>query len=225
MVVAKSLITTQTIVASTVNPALAGQAVTFVASVTGTSGVPSGIVTFCDGTTTLGVAALDATGHAAFTVSTLSVGNHSITAIYGGSANCAGSQGAMSQAVIAAQGAGPRVVQFQRFGYHWMPTVLVLAFDSPLDARSAQNTANYRITGPGGRPIGIGSVVYNASARTVTIYPSERLNIHWTYALQVNGTTANGVRGADGALLNAAGAGLPGHDYQTLVTFSNVVFP
>ncbi len=226
-VVAKSLMITQTLLGSSANPAVAGKPVTFVASVTGTGGVPSGSVTFAEGTSTLGVVALDQTGHATLTISNLGVGNHAITATYSGNADSAGSQGAISQVVQAAQsvqGAGPQVIQFQRLGYHWMPTALVLTVDSPLEVASAQNRDNYRITSPGGRLIGIGSVVYSPEARTVTIHPSRRLNVHWTYFLQVNGTTATGLRGADGALLNAAGAGLPGHDYKALVTRASLHF-
>src|SRR5262249_25499406 len=159
--VVKSLISTRTVLASSANPAVVGQSVTFVASVTATGGDPSGSVTFRDGTNTLGVVALDQSGHAALAVSNLGVGSHAITAIYSGSASPAGSQGAIGQVVMAAQGAGPHVLRIQRFGYHWMPTVLVLTLDSPLDPASAQNTANYRITGPGGRDIAISTVVYD----------------------------------------------------------------
>src|SRR6266581_2175518 len=79
-------------VASSVNPSVFGQSVTFTATVTvvapGASS-PSGTVTFLDGTVTLGTGTLSA-GSATFTTSTLAVGSHSITASYGGDANNAG---------------------------------------------------------------------------------------------------------------------------------------
>jgi hypothetical protein len=171
----------------------------------------------------LGVVALDATGHAALTTSNLGVGTHTVTAVYDGTATFATSQ-ASTYEVIVTQGAGPRITQLRRYGYHWMPTVLVLNVDSLLDPSSAQNAANYQITGPGGRAIGVSSVVYNPANGTITINPSERLNIHWSYLLRVNGTSPAGVRAADGAMLNAAGVGQPGHDYVTHITCANLIF-
>jgi len=73
--------------------------VTFTAIVSG-SGVPTGAVTFMDGTTTLGSASLDPGGQATLTTSSLAVGTHSITAVYGGDGSFNGSTSpALSQVV------------------------------------------------------------------------------------------------------------------------------
>ena len=74
---------TTSAVSSSANPSTVGQSVTFTATVTPTSGTgtPTGIVTFKDGSTELGIGALNA-GRATFTASALSGGSHSITAIY-----------------------------------------------------------------------------------------------------------------------------------------------
>ena len=56
-----------------------------------TSSTPTGSVTFKDGTTVLGTKTLSS-GKATFTTSTLAVGKHSITAVYGGNADFAGSK-------------------------------------------------------------------------------------------------------------------------------------
>jgi hypothetical protein len=48
------------------------------------SAVPTGSVTFFDGTTSLGSGTLNASGVATFSISSLAVGSHSITASYGG---------------------------------------------------------------------------------------------------------------------------------------------
>jgi hypothetical protein len=83
-----------TTLASSANPSTSGQSVTFSAVVTGPSGnttVPTGTVSFLDGTTTLGSGALNGAGQATFGLSSLSVGSHSITAVYGGDSNFAGS--------------------------------------------------------------------------------------------------------------------------------------
>jgi uncharacterized repeat protein (TIGR01451 family) len=72
---------------STLNPSNFGQSVTFNAHVSSSGGgTPSGSVTFKNGGTKLGMVTLDGSGNASFTTSTLSVGGHSITASYGGSA-------------------------------------------------------------------------------------------------------------------------------------------
>ena len=66
--------------------------VTVTASGTGT---PTGTVTFKAGATAPGpVTTLDASGQATFTTSALTVGSHSITAVYGGDANFATSTSA-----------------------------------------------------------------------------------------------------------------------------------
>jgi N-acetylneuraminic acid mutarotase len=51
------------------------------------SGVPTGTVTFLDGTTTLGTAAVNAAGQATLTVPPLAVGTHTVAASYGGDPN------------------------------------------------------------------------------------------------------------------------------------------
>ncbi len=46
---------------------------------------------------------------------------------------------------------GPTVMQVLRYGYHMLPTTLVLTFDQALDAVTAEATSDYRIIGPAGR--------------------------------------------------------------------------
>lgn len=75
----------KTVLTTSGSPSLVGQPVTFTATVTSTHGaIPDGeLVTFYDGTTTLGSAAL-ASGVAAYTTSSLSAKTHSIKATYTG---------------------------------------------------------------------------------------------------------------------------------------------
>jgi hypothetical protein len=63
-----------------------GQSVTLTATVSSQSSIniPTGTVTFLNGTTTLGTGTLDASGIATFNTTTLPVGSDSITASYGG---------------------------------------------------------------------------------------------------------------------------------------------
>jgi predicted outer membrane repeat protein len=73
---------TSTTVTSSNKSIFFGRRVTFTATVAGL--IPSGTVTFKDGTTTLGTASLNASGQAAFATSALAIGRHAITAVYGG---------------------------------------------------------------------------------------------------------------------------------------------
>jgi hypothetical protein len=83
------LVTTTAIVAS-VNPSVCGQTVTFTAQVSSAvacSSSPTGTVTFSDRGTTLGVGTLNAAGQATFSISSLAVESHLITASYSGDNN------------------------------------------------------------------------------------------------------------------------------------------
>ena len=86
--------TTSTTLNSAPNPSTFGQTVTFTATITGSGGVPKGTVTFAEGSTTLASnVAVDASGKAAFSTSTLAVGSHTITATFTGTAGWLGSSG------------------------------------------------------------------------------------------------------------------------------------
>ncbi|MFN0119777.1 MAG: MBG domain-containing protein, partial [Blastocatellia bacterium] len=88
---------TTTTLVSSANPATTGgQAVSFSATVASTAGAPTGAVEFRDGTTVLGTVTL-AGGVASMTTSTLTAGEHAITAVYAGDANFATSTGALTQ--------------------------------------------------------------------------------------------------------------------------------
>src|SRR5207253_2307497 len=73
-----------------VNPSVAGQSITLTATVTAVApatGMPTATVTFFDGATNLGSAALDASGQATLSIASLPVGSHSLTASYSGDGN------------------------------------------------------------------------------------------------------------------------------------------
>ncbi len=81
---------TTTAVTSSLNPSMANQSVTFTATVSASSGTPTGNVTFKDGAAVLGTGTLSG-GTAALSTAALAVGNHNITATYAGDSNFAGS--------------------------------------------------------------------------------------------------------------------------------------
>jgi|GEM_PF-543808 len=73
--------------ASSQNPSMLAQSVTFTATVVSASGLPTGNVIFKDGGVTVGTGALNGLGVATFSTSTLTLGNHVITAEYSGDAS------------------------------------------------------------------------------------------------------------------------------------------
>ncbi len=86
---------------SSLNPALTQNAVTLTATVSSPASTPSGSVTFFDGATALGSAvALNSDGAAALTITSLPIGNDSLTAVYSGDANfAAGASNPVSEIV------------------------------------------------------------------------------------------------------------------------------
>jgi len=80
--------TTSVALATSASPAQTLSAVLLSAAVTNSGVTPvTGTVTFAEGTTLLGTAAVGATGHATLTVASLAAGNHTIVASYGGDNN------------------------------------------------------------------------------------------------------------------------------------------
>ena len=98
-------VATTTALISSLNPSSAGASVTFTATVKATSGsaIPTGTVTFKDGSATLGTITLNSSGQAAFSTASLTVGAHSITATYIPTGSFSGSAAsALTQTVNAA---------------------------------------------------------------------------------------------------------------------------
>jgi hypothetical protein len=111
--------TTTTTLASSLNPAVGGQSVTFTVAVTmSAGGAPTGTVTFFDGGTAIGTGTLDGSAAATLSTTSLSVASHSITASYGGDMNSATSASAalmetVSIAAIVPPSAPPTVTAGQ----------------------------------------------------------------------------------------------------------------
>jgi hypothetical protein len=98
---------TKTTLSAAPSSATVGTAVNLTATVAevGSSSVPTGTVTFKDGTTSLGSMTLNGTGIAVFTASSLAVGAHSITAAYGGDAANGGSTSSATSVTVSAAAA------------------------------------------------------------------------------------------------------------------------
>jgi hypothetical protein len=90
---------------NTPNPSKQGQAVTFVVSATGSlagANTPTGSITFKDGSTVLKTVSLHS-GRVHYTTSTLSVGTHTITALYSGDHTYNPNQVSVTQVVKSAE--------------------------------------------------------------------------------------------------------------------------
>jgi hypothetical protein len=90
--------TTSATLTSSPNPSASGQAVTFTATITSPTVLPTGPVTFAVGKTVLGTAQLGG-GKAKFSISTLAVGSTKVTATYYGDSNIAKSSASVTQTV------------------------------------------------------------------------------------------------------------------------------
>jgi uncharacterized repeat protein (TIGR01451 family) len=210
----------------------AGQPVTVSAIVTGNGqALPAAgeSIEFFDGTHQIGTAEVDANGHAQFQTTSLSVGQHEITAFFPGDGLFAAHLAQPVSVVVNAQVVnqdGPRVLSLQRFGIHRQPTILVLTFNELLDPARAQNPANYQILTVvqcgrsryrTGRAIRISSVLYNPATKSVTIFPAERLDLHKLYQLTVNGLAPNGLTDTSGNLLDGSASGTPGSNFVAII--------
>jgi hypothetical protein len=92
---------TSTALSSSADPSDVGDTITFTASVTSSSGTPTGSVAFFDGATSLATVPLSS-GAASFTTSSLAAGSHNISAQYTpNSPGITASSGALTQTVIS----------------------------------------------------------------------------------------------------------------------------
>jgi hypothetical protein len=57
----------------------------------------------------------------------------------------------------------------------------------------------------------------------VTLHPKERISIHHTFELVVDGTAPSGLTNTDGQLLDGADKGEPDSDYRAQLTWRNLV--
>jgi streptogramin lyase len=103
---------TGTALTASANLVVVGQRVVFTATVRAVApgaGTPTGTVTFLDGSTSLGSAALDAGGRATFSAAFSTAGSHVIRAVYGGDSNFVGSSQAITEQVTTPTAPAPTV--------------------------------------------------------------------------------------------------------------------
>jgi len=101
-IVQDAALATSTSVSSSANPQYLGSPVNFSAKVTSTENNATGTVTFKDGSTALGSAAVNGSGVASYSTSALTQGSHPITATYNGdSSNAASTSAILNENVVA----------------------------------------------------------------------------------------------------------------------------
>ena len=98
---AAALVSTTTTVVATPSSSTYGQSVQFDSTVTGISGSPRNGVSIMEGATVIATQNVNGQGHAISNVTTLSVGSHTLTAVYAGNAASAGSSSAPFSFVVS----------------------------------------------------------------------------------------------------------------------------
>jgi hypothetical protein len=195
-----SVQTSNTALASSLNPSIYGSPVTFTATVTGSGPTPTGTVTFKEGSTSLGSGALNGSGAATFVISTLPVAGppHAITAVYGGDGNFGGStSSAVAQTVDKAS---PNVTAW--------PTASAITYgqtlvDSTLSGGSATPSGSLTFTTPSTAPSA------GTASQSVTYRATDTANYNTagsTVSVTVNARAVNltGTRPYDGMATAAA---------------------
>jgi hypothetical protein len=118
---------------------------------------------------------------------------------------------------------GPEVMKVKRYGYHWMPTTIVVTFNEALNPAAAVDRKDYRIFGPAGRRIRVKRAVYDPATFTVILHPARRINIHHKYKFIIEGTGPGGLKNTAGQLLDGTASGHPGSNFKTALTWRNLV--
>ena len=143
---------TTTALASTSNPAVFGQPVVFTSTVivdAPGAGTPTGVVTFTAGASELGTIPLPADGVVTVTTNSLAVGEHTVTATYGGDSNFVNSSDILTQTVNRAA----------------TTTALAGEPNPTIFGQPAVFTATVAVTAPGvGTPTGVITFTNNSAA-------------------------------------------------------------
>jgi Bacterial Ig-like domain (group 3)/FG-GAP-like repeat/Abnormal spindle-like microcephaly-assoc'd, ASPM-SPD-2-Hydin len=219
-----SLDGTTTSLSSSQNPSNFGQAVTFTATVTGQQGfykgMPTGTVSFYDGTTNIGKSNLNS-GTATLTTSTLAVGTHSMTATYNGDTNFAPSTSPplkqVVQGAIAALSPGSLNFGNQTVGITSSPQNVTLT-----------NNGNINLTISLIQITGANSSDFNQTNNCpASLTPNNSCQIGVTFTPTTTGTRNGAVSVTDNAPGSPQSVPLTGVGVVPAVTFSptSLTFP
>jgi hypothetical protein len=156
---------TTTVLSASANPAAPASPLTLTATVTATLGnsTPTGSVAFYAGSLPLGMAELNSSGVAGYTISSLPLGTYGITAFYGGDANNQSSASAPFSETIQASAA-----------------VSALTSLSPSSATAGGSAFTLTVTGSSFASTS--AILWNGSSRTTNYVSSTRLQATITAA-------------------------------------------
>jgi LPXTG-site transpeptidase (sortase) family protein len=173
---------TTTSLTSSGSPAGIGSLLTFTATVianTPGTGIPTGLVTFYDGGTSMGAGMLTTDGLTTLSTTTLSIGSHPITAVYAGDVNYYGSTtlpgitqlidgppGVFRISSVADTGDG-QILEGEHTNIALIQ--LLVVFNKEISESDAQDPANYALTRNESTPIAINSIVYDSTTLTATL--------------------------------------------------------
>jgi hypothetical protein len=160
---------TTTVLTSSPNPSAHGQAVTFTAAVMANSpgsGIPTGTVTF-KANKTLGTFALDGTGHATLTLSNLTPGSTTMTAVYNGSTSFLTSIGSTVQSVTGGKKSTTTSLVSSLNPSHSGEVVTFTATVTPVPAGSGPPTGTVTFF-DGSATLGTGSLSGGSAAFTTS---------------------------------------------------------
>jgi hypothetical protein len=213
---------TTTSLVSSVNPSSFGQSVTFTATVTGHGNrIPTGTVSFYDGTTNVGNSNLNSGGVATLTTSTLAVGTHSMTATYKGDTNFAPSTSPVLYQVV--QGA---IVSLSPTSLNFGNQTVGVA-SSPQNV-ALQNNGNINLTISLIQITGTNSGDFNQTNNCPSsLSPNTNCQISVTFTPTTTGTRNAAVSVTDNAPGSPQSVPLTGVGVLPTATFSptNLTFP
>jgi large repetitive protein len=179
---------TTTTITSNLNPSNFGQGVTFTATITTTganAGTPTGTVSFSDGATVLATSVPVTAGVASFTITTLAVGSHAITASYSGDSAHSPSTSTPALVQVVNQGTSSA-----GFNLTVTPTTLNLA-----SSQSATVTVTLTSVGGFSDTIGLGCASLPAAVNCHFSSISEALKVSGVDKVQLTIDTNNPLSG------------------------------
>ncbi len=159
--------------------AVYGQTVTFVATVTGLGGVPTGEVTFSDDGTALGTASLDGSGKATLTASTLPIGGNAITASFSGETDLPDNN--LAQTAVSVTRAGSSMVLVLQEIRNREKKVVSLGLEAEIEPKAPgagvpTGTVTFELLPKNKKPTVLGTASLSGGVATLTVATASVLN-------------------------------------------------
>ena len=206
--------------------AVAGTNVTISASVTATApgaGIPTGSVQFYDATTLIGTVSVNSNAQASIVTGSLSLGNHTLSAIYvgdssfntstSGSANITIQAGALSIQSFSSDASAVTV----KFNQAIATTSLQI--NDAYTGNTLTELADLTVTDRNGQSVK-GSMIVASDAKSVTFIKTGVAFANGTYTVRLR-SGSNAFRNTSGEFLDGNNDGVAGGDYVTTFAITN----